>query len=257
MIYNARQLKIFKDVKKRTWYAQNRLRESYRKQFRNVLKNFFNTLASGVKISYSNRSLIELDIEIRKQQEQLKRIFRVQYMIIATAFRDNALGRFFSAKDFDDDFNEKLEEFIDLNTAKWVTEIDDTTRKRISKIIDRSYNDGLSTEATGTALRNSLIGMGIYRANLISRTETHRVASFANETVAESMKIQGTVKQWIAIQDARTRITHSFASGQTVPLAGRFIVGGERLKYPGDPMGSAAETINCRCAVIYTTPDFL
>ena len=99
MIYNARQLKIFKDVKKRTWYAQNRLRESYRKQFRNVLKNFFNTLASGVKISYGNRSLIELDIEIRKQQEQLKRIFRVQYMIIATAFRDNALGRFFSAKD--------------------------------------------------------------------------------------------------------------------------------------------------------------
>ena len=224
MIYNQRQLKIFKDVKKRTWLAQNRLREPYIKQFQNVLKNFFNTFGKKVKIAYSNRSLIELDIELRKQSDQLKRIFKVQYITVASVFRDYALGRFF-VKDFDDDFNAKLEEFIDLNTATWVTEIDDTTRKRIAKIIDKSYNDGLSTEATGT--------------------------------VAESMKIQGTVKQWIAIQDARTRLTHSIASGQQIALEGRFNIGGEFLKYPGDPMGSAGETINCRCAVIYTTPDFL
>ena len=256
MIYNQRQLKIFKDVRKRTWLAQNRLREPYIKQFRNVLKNFFNNMGKKVKIAYSNRSLIELDIELRKQNDQLKKIFRVQYMTIASAFRNYALGRFF-VKDFDDEFNDRLEEFIDVNTATWITEIDETTRKKIAKSIDRSYNDGLSTEATGTALRNFLIGMGIYRANLISRTETHRVASFANEAVAESMNIKGTVKEWVAIQDARTRITHSIASRQRVPLEGRFVVGGDLLKYPGDPMGSAGETINCRCAVIYTTPDFL
>ena len=138
-----------------------------------------------------------------------------------------------------------------------VTEIDDTTRKRLAKVIDRSYNDGLSTEATGTALRNTLIGMGVYRANLIARTETHRVASFANEAVAESMKINGTIKEWVAIQDERTRFTHAIASGQKTALESRFVVGGELLKFPGDPRGSAGNTINCRCAVIYTTPDFL
>ena len=47
---------------------------------------------------------------------------------------------------------------------------------------------------TGVALRNTVIGMGVYRANLISRTEVHRVASFANEAVAENMKIDGTLK---------------------------------------------------------------
>jgi len=31
-----------------------------------------------------------------------------------------------------------------------------------------------------------------------------------------------------------------------------FIVGGERLMYPGDASGSAAQTINCRCAVAHT-----
>jgi len=256
MIFNKRQLLTFKQVRERTWYAQNRLREPYRKNFRNVLKIFFNKFGNKVKIAYSNRSQIELDIELRKQTEQLKRIFRVQYMVIANAFKQNALGQFF-VKDFDDEFNDRLEEFIDVNTATWVTGIDDTTRKRISKVIDSSYNSGLSTEETGTALRNALIGMGIYRANLISRTETHRVASFANEAVAESMKIRGTVKEWVAIQDNRTRLAHSIASGQRTALEGRFIVGGELLKYPGDPMGSAGNTINCRCAAIYTTPDFL
>ncbi len=256
MIFNKRQLLTFKQVRERTWYAQNRLREPYRKNFRNVLKIFFNKFGNKVKIAYSNRSQIELDVELRKQTEQLKRIFRVQYMVIANAFKQNALGQFF-VKDFDAEFNRRLEEFIDTETGIWVTEIDDTTRKRLAKVIDKSYNDGLSTEATGTALRNTLIGMGVYRANLIARTETHRVASFANETVAESMGIAGTIKEWVAIQDERTRITHAIASGQKTALESSFVVGGELLKYPGDPRGSAGNTINCRCAAIYTTPDFI
>jgi uncharacterized protein with gpF-like domain len=256
MIFSKKQLRIFKDAKQRTWYAQNRLREPYIKQFRNVLKNHFVRMSNTIKNAYSNRSLIELDTDLRKHSDQLRKIFRVQYTVIGNAFKDTALGRFFS-KDFDADFDRKLDEFIDTETAIWVTEIDQTTRNRIAKVIDNSYNDGLSTDATGTALRNAIIGMGVYRANLIARTETHRVASFANETVAESMNIRGTQKEWVAIQDARTRITHSFASGQSVPLEGNFLVGGSKLKYPGDPKGSPSETINCRCAVIYTTPDFL
>jgi len=165
-------------------------------------------------------------------------------------------SRFFS-KDFDDDFEKQLSEFIDYNTGVWVADIDETTRKRLAKVIDNSYNDGLSVEQTGVALRNTVIGMGVYRANLISRTEVHRVAGFANEAVAENMKIDGTVKEWVAIQDARTRVSHSIASGQRVALEEFFVVGGERLKYPGDPRGSAGNTINCRCASIYITPDFL
>ena len=99
MIFNKRQLMTFKQVRERTWYAQNRLREPYIKNWRNILKIFFNKFADKVKIAYSNRSQIELDIELRKQTDQLRRIFRVQYNMIASAFRDHALGRFF-VKDF-------------------------------------------------------------------------------------------------------------------------------------------------------------
>ena len=256
MFFNSKQLKLFKGVKERVWHQQNNLRTPFEKQWRNALKNWFNQLASGVKEAYRMRSQIMLDFEMRKQAETLKLIFRVQYTIIGNAFKDYALGRLFLSKAFDQDFDKALAEFIDENTAVWVTEIDETTRKRMAKVISNSYNSGLSTEETGTALRNMILGMGVYRANLISRTESHRVASFANEQVAVNMNISNTQKEWVAIQDARTRLTHSIASGQTVPLETNFVVGGDRLKYPGDPKGSPAETINCRCAVIYRTPDF-
>ena len=92
---------------------------------------------------------------------------------------------------------------------------------------------------------------------MIARTEVHRTASFANEIAAESMGIAGTKKEWVAVRDARTRVAHLVASGQKVGLEEPFIVGGEQLKYPGDPAGSPGNTINCRCVSIYTTPDFL
>jgi len=256
MFFNRKQLKLFKGVRERTWYQQERLRTPFRRQYYKVLNRYFKEFANKVEIAYQTRSQIMLDTELRKQADKLKLILTTLYRSVAYAFKDYALGRFFS-KDFDDDFEKQLSEFIDYNTGVWVADIDETTRKRLAKVIDNSYNDGLSVEATGVALRNTVIGMGVYRANLISRTEVHRVAGFANEAVAENMNIDGTVKEWVAIQDARTRLSHSIAAGQRVPLESDFVVGGERLKYPGDPKGSAGNTINCRCASIYITPDFL
>jgi len=256
MFFNRKQLKLFKGVRERTWYQQERLRTPYRRQYYKVLNRYFKDFANKIEIAYQTRSQIMLDMELRKQADKLKLILTTLYRSVAYAFKDYALGRFFS-KDFDDDFENQLAEFIALNTGIWVADIDETTRKRLAKVIDNSYNEGLSVEATGVALRNTVIGMGVYRANLISRTEVHRVAGFANEAVAENMNIDGTVKEWVAIQDARTRLSHSIAAGQRVPLESDFVVGGERLKYPGDPKGSAGNTINCRCASIYITPDFL
>jgi len=256
MFFNRKQLKLFKGVRERTWYQQERLRTPYTRQYNKVLNRYFLEFGNKVKIAYQTSSQILLDIELRKQKDKLKFILNTIYRTVGYAFKDYALGRFFS-KNFDEDFDKQLAAFIALNTGIWVSDIDETTRIRLAKVIDNSYANGLSTEATGVALRNTIIGMGIYRANLISRTEVHRVASFANEAVAENMNIEGTVKEWVAIQDARTRISHSIASGQRVPLEANFIVGGERLKYPGDPSGSAGNTINCRCASIYITPDFL
>ena len=257
MIFNKRQLKIFKNVKEREWHRQNRLREPFIKQFQARLKSYYNGMAKDVINAYETRSNLQINLVLNERRTILQNLFRIQYIVIANAFKNYASDRMQNVKDFDSDFDRKLNLYIEENVGTLVTDINETTRRRIASIINDSYNSGVSEVETGNLLRNTILGFGVARANLIARTETHRTASWANETVAENMNIAGTVKEWIAIQDARTRVTHSIASGQQIPLEQNFVVGGDRLKYPGDPKGSPAETINCRCSVIYTTPDFL
>ena len=61
--------------------------------------------------------------------------------------------------------------------------------------------------------------------------------------------------EWVAARDSRVRESHRSADGQVVPIGQPFTVGGATLAYPGDPAGPAAETIRCRCAVAFLTPD--
>lgn len=63
------------------------------------------------------------------------------------------------------------------------------------------------------------------------------------------------VKEWLATGDGRTRPTHAEADGtQVLGLDTPFQVGGDELEYAGDPAGSAAEVVNCRCTVLYHYP---
>lgn len=57
-------------------------------------------------------------------------------------------------------------------------------------------------------------------------------------------------KEWLATLDGRTRHNHAAADGQQVDEDKPFIVGGEKLMFPGDPVGSGWNIYNCRCTVI-------
>lgn len=59
------------------------------------------------------------------------------------------------------------------------------------------------------------------------------------------------VKRWVTVGDSKVRAAHQEANGQTVNILMPFMVGGEMLRYPGDPMGSAKNICNCRCSVAY------
>ena len=53
MIYSPKQLKIFRNVKKREWLKQNRLREPFIRQFTSRLKNYFTNLGNGLKEDFA------------------------------------------------------------------------------------------------------------------------------------------------------------------------------------------------------------
>lgn len=86
----------------------------------------------------------------------------------------------------------------------------------------------------------------------IARTETTRVEASARSSVGDKGKKLGfeMLKQWVATSDERTRDAHVEADGQIVAQDDYFIVGGEKLKYPGDVAGSPENVINCRCTII-------
>jgi 8-oxo-dGTP pyrophosphatase MutT (NUDIX family) len=99
------------------------------------------------------------------------------------------------------------------------------------------------------------------RARTIARTEVvsanNAGAALSAKATADVLGVeQGEViKEWLATMDSRTRETHAEADGQQVfGLDTPFNVGGEDLQEPGDPAGSAAEVVSCRCTALYIYP---
>lgn len=85
-----------------------------------------------------------------------------------------------------------------------------------------------------------------FRAETIARTEVGSSQNFGRLAEMENQKVEKKV--WIAIF-SNTRDAHAVADGQVVGVHEHFDVGGEALEFPGDPNGSAANTINCQCSV--------
>lgn len=87
----------------------------------------------------------------------------------------------------------------------------------------------------------------------IATTVTTQSENKAIFDVGEKATANGKIitKVWRAVGDSKTRPAHSRASGQVVELGKPFLVGGEKLMYPGDwSLGaSPGNTINCRCVI--------
>ena len=124
----------------------------------------------------------------------------------------------------------------------------------IQKEIVRLRADELSIPVIARGIQDKFSNIFRSRANLIARTETHNVASFANHkyhgTLSDNLGIN-MMKRWCSVSDVRTRSFHAEANGQTVNMDGDFLVGGMPMKYAGDQRGGAKNVINCRCVILY------
>jgi len=170
-------------------------------------------------------------------------------------------GRF-EVKDVGNLFMEFARAWVVARVGDKVTQIVNTTRKDALRIvkasIDEGLVEGLGQDAIGRIIRRNLAAeaatVSRRRANVIARTETHAAANSAAHEAIRSTGLP-VVKEWVAAIDGRERDAHAEADGQSVPLNAPFVVDGEMLDYPGDPSGSAANVINCRCAVAHVVED--
>ena len=152
-----------------------------------------------------------------------------------------------------------LAQFIAENGADKIRSIEEVTRKNVKKAILKGIADGLGVDSIARRIRevNGLEGnskRAIRRARTIARTETHNAATAANHAVARTMSIP-LRKMWVSVSDSRTRSAHWEANRTKVDMEEKFLVGGELLDRPGDPLGSARNVINCRCACLYVSDE--
>ncbi len=128
--------------------------------------------------------------------------------------------------------------------------------KHIKEIIATGLNDNKTIPEITSQLQKLFKSRKWYRwqSLRIARTETTTAANFAAVTAS---RVSGVLmsKEWISSLDPRTRrpphshYDHYVMNGVRVDVDKDFDVSGEEMEYPGDPKGSAGNTINCRCTV--------
>lgn len=144
------------------------------------------------------------------------------------------------------------------HAGEQITEVAATTRENVTKIITRSYEEGLSIPDTATAIRSGMEAANVARSTLIARTELVGAANggslAATQIVDEVLGGGAFMKQWLTASGATTprHELYDGLNGQETTLEGYFQVGADQLQYPGDPAGDPSEVCNCRCTIIYT-----
>ena len=124
-------------------------------------------------------------------------------------------------------------------------------KNNIRYAINRGVIQGYSYSKMTNALKDETV-KATKGAKRILWTEAHRAREagslLGQEKIQQSAKIAGIkiLKFWIATLDERTRVDHSDADGQTIPVKGFFRVGGATMSGPG-LSGDPRQDIHCRC----------
>ena len=161
------------------------------------------------------------------------------------------------AKEISDNVRRAFSLWVDNYGLELCKDINNTTKKKLRKALSESITEGED-------LRNQVkklieVADGLFdddkkvRATLIARTES---CSTMNAGAMELYKAEGiNYKEWISVQDDRTRDSHLLMDGTVIPVTDKFEVPattqteGAWMDYAGDPSAPAGQVVNCRCTI--------
>lgn len=153
-------------------------------------------------------------------------------------------------------FRRDLLTWLFNNAASRVVLVRETYLEYMKQLITIGIAEGKTMDQISRDIQTFVNRRDFYRwqAMRIARTETTTAANYS-ATVAGDVSGFVMEKVWISTLDTRTRrppeslFNHKTMNQVKVGPNERFNVSGELLLFPGDPKGSASNTINCRCAV--------
>jgi len=146
----------------------------------------------------------------------------------------------------------EITSWMDKRGDVFMQSVTETTYKKLASEFAESFNNGESRRELIDRIENvydNQISKG--RAATIARTEVHNANQYGT---MQGYKQGGLpIKIWVSVIDPNTRgadpddeANHLTLDGEERPVDMPFSNG---LMFPGDPAGSAAEVINCRCQI--------
>lgn len=145
--------------------------------------------------------------------------------------------------------NPRVRGIVARRAGDLVTNVTETTRESIRTALVTARDQRLGVNQAAQLISETTFGaIAGARAKTIARTELAGALN-AGEFAAAIQSGVMRSKTWMTQKDDRVRDTHDDLEGVTVDIGATFPNG---LRYPHDPLGSAAETINCRCSLAYS-----
>jgi phage portal protein BeeE len=147
-------------------------------------------------------------------------------------------------------------EYITSRANQLAGQVTQTTYDAITDQLTQGVLEGESIDDLAARIRSVFANADTARSVTIARTEV--ISAFNGAAVAGASSLPSDVviaQEWIATRDGRTRDAHAAVDGQVQLIGSPFDVAGTAAAYPGDPALPASQTVNCRCAVAFLTPD--
>ena len=155
------------------------------------------------------------------------------------------------AEIWDDIFISDMRTFVLNNESLTIQKITETTRKKITAVIDEAIALGDGAELTARNIIKNLTGREANqitrsRARTIARTEVLKSSAEAQRLGAQSTGLR-LEKKWEDSGLEGVRETH--IANSSVGWVDYDFVFPNGLSYPGDPSGEVGEVVNCRCVL--------
>ena len=126
--------------------------------------------------------------------------------------------------------------------------INDTVVDDLANLFPQAIDQGADIDEL-TDLVQRVFGFAKNRSRTIAQTTATPVFEEGQLMSYEDAGL--SKRKWVSRRDGKVRNgkkwNHIKPDGQVRKITTKFMVSGERLKFPGDPDGSAGNVINCRC----------
>ena len=162
-----------------------------------------------------------------------------------------------SVKDLSEATRRAFNLWIDSYGLELAKDINDTTKKKLRKVLSEAIAEGDDLAIRIKKLIAASDGMfeedKKWRAELIARTESCSTMNAGSNVIYQAEGIQ--YKEWLSVQDERTRDSHLIMDGVVVPVTDKFEVPATDnsdaafMEYPGDPTAPVGQVANCRCSM--------